>query len=71
MENDGFPREPEQFTVETRSSLEVVLVSGQKIQFDHTARQSVQRPNKFRAERTGIWSTGLLLRRQVSYTPQP
>ena len=42
-----------QFSVETRSSLEVVLVSGQKIQFDHTARQSVQRPNKLRAERTG------------------
>ena len=42
-----------QFTVDTRSSLEVVLVSGQKIQFDHTARQSVLRPNKLRAERTG------------------
>ncbi len=42
-----------QFSVETRSSLEVVLVSGQKIQFDHTARQSVLRPNKLRAERTG------------------
>ena len=42
-----------QFTVETRSSLEVVLVSGQKIQFDSTARQSIQRPNKLRAERVG------------------
>jgi hypothetical protein len=42
-----------QFSVETRSSLEVVLVSGQKIQFDHTARQSIQRPNKLRAERVG------------------
>ena len=42
-----------QFTVETRSSLEVVLVSGQKIQFDNTARQSIQRPNKLRAERVG------------------
>lgn len=41
------------FSVETRSSLEVVLVSGQKIQFDHTARHSIQRPNKLRAERTG------------------
>lgn len=38
---------------ETRSSLEVVLTSGQKIQFDHVARQSVQRPNKLRADRVG------------------
>src|SRR5262245_16226089 len=42
-----------QFRVETRSTLEVVLKSGQKIQFEHTANQSVQRPNKLRAERTG------------------
>ena len=42
-----------QFSVEARNSLEVVLTSGQKIQFNHTARQSVQRPNKLRAERTG------------------
>jgi len=42
-----------QFSVETRNSLEVVLASGQKIEFNHTARQSVQRPNKLRAERTG------------------
>ena len=42
-----------QFSVETRSSLEVVLVSGQKIQFEHQARQSVQRPNKLRADRFG------------------
>jgi len=41
------------FSVDTRNSLEVVLVSGQKIQFQHTARQSVQRPNKLRVERTG------------------
>jgi hypothetical protein len=41
------------FDVETRSSLEVVLTSGQKIQFDHLARQSVQRPNKLRADRVG------------------
>lgn len=41
------------FSVETRSSLEVVLVSGQKIQFEHQARQSVQRPNKLRADRFG------------------
>ncbi len=42
-----------QFSVEARNSLEVVLTSGQKIQFNHTARQSVQRPNRLRAERTG------------------
>jgi hypothetical protein len=42
-----------QFTVEARSSLEVVLASGQKIEFNQTARESVQRPNKLRAERTG------------------
>src|SRR5262245_2615513 len=42
-----------QFRVETRSTLEVVLKSGQKIQFEHTANQSIQRPNKLRVERTG------------------
>jgi hypothetical protein len=34
-----------QFSVDTRNSLDVVLYSGQKIQFNHTARQSIQRPN--------------------------
>lgn len=48
-----FLAQQKQLSVETRSSLEVVLVSGQKIQFDHTARQSIQRPNKLRAERGG------------------
>ena len=42
-----------QFSVDTRNTLEVVLKSGQKIEFNHTGRQSVQRPNKLRAERTG------------------
>jgi len=42
-----------QFSVETRSTLEVVRVSGQRIQFDHMARQSIQRPNRMRAERVG------------------
>jgi len=41
------------FNVETRSSLEVVLNSGQKIQFDHVATLSVERPNKLRADRRG------------------
>lgn len=41
------------FSVDTRNSLEVVLRSGQKIEFNHTARQSIQRPDKLRVERTG------------------
>jgi hypothetical protein len=43
----------QRFSVDTRNTLEVVLTSGQKIEFNHTARSSVQRPNKLRAERTG------------------
>jgi hypothetical protein len=43
----------QRFSLDTGSSIEVVLDSGQKIQFDHTARVSVERPNKLRAERTG------------------
>jgi hypothetical protein len=42
-----------QFSAETRNTLEVVLKSGQKIEFNHVARLSAQRPNKLRAERTG------------------
>ncbi len=42
-----------QFSVDTRNTLEVVLQSGQKVEFNHTARQSVRRPDKLRAERTG------------------
>jgi hypothetical protein len=49
----SFLASQKQFSVDTRSTLEVVLPSGQKIQFDHAARQSVQRPNKLRAERRG------------------
>jgi hypothetical protein len=48
-----FLADQKQFSVEVRNSLEVVLVSGQKLEFNHTARQWVQRPNKLRAERTG------------------
>ena len=43
----------QQFSTDTRNTLEVVLKSGQKIEFNSTGRQSVQRPNKLRAERTG------------------
>lgn len=42
-----------QFSAETRNTLEIVLKSGQKIEFNHQARMSAQRPNKLRAERTG------------------
>ncbi|WP_428442364.1 DUF2092 domain-containing protein [Photobacterium sagamiensis] len=38
------------FSVDTRSTIEVVLYSGQKIQFDQAASLSVQRPDKLRAE---------------------
>jgi hypothetical protein len=48
-----FVASQQQFSLDTRNSLEVVLHSGQKIEFNHVARQSVQRPNKLRAERTG------------------
>ena len=44
----------QRFSLETRNTLEVVLTSGQKIQFDHTRRGCrSQRPNKLRADRTG------------------
>ena len=43
----------QRFSVETRNTLEVVLTSGQKIQFDHAARMWLHRPNKLRADRTG------------------
>lgn len=48
-----FVASQQRFSVETRNTLEVVLTSGQKIQFGHAARMSLQRPNKLRAERTG------------------
>jgi len=41
------------FSVDTRSSIEVVLETGQKIQFDHAVSLTVQRPDKLRAERIG------------------
>ena len=43
----------QKFSLDTESSIEVVLDSGQKIQFDHTVKVLVERPNKFRAQRTG------------------
>jgi len=43
----------ERFSLDTESSIDVVLATGQKIQFDHTVGVSVERPDKLRAERTG------------------
>jgi len=42
-----------QFSVHTENSLEAVLISGEKIQFDSPANLSVSRPNKLRADRRG------------------
>jgi hypothetical protein len=42
-----------QFSVDTQSTIEVVLDSGQKLQFDNGATASVQRPNKLVARRKG------------------
>lgn len=41
------------FSVDTTSTIEVVLTSGQKIQFDNAAAASVQRPDKLVARRRG------------------
>jgi hypothetical protein len=48
-----FVASQQRFSTGTRNTLEVVLKSGQKIEFNSTGRQSVQRPDKLRAERTG------------------
>ena len=41
------------FSVNTHSTIEVVLDSGQKIQFDNSAAVAVQRPDKLKALRLG------------------
>jgi hypothetical protein len=41
------------FSLDARSTTEVVLKSGQRIQFDSGVALSVQRPNKLRADRKG------------------
>src|SRR5262245_46108594 len=43
----------QQFSLSTESTLEVVLTSGQKLQFASPATASVWRPNKLRAHRKG------------------
>jgi hypothetical protein len=40
-----------QFSVDTHNAIEVVLTSGQKIEFDHGVSLTVQRPNKLRSDR--------------------
>ena len=42
-----------QFSVKTENTLEVVLRSGQKIQYDNPAELSLLRPNKLHAKRVG------------------
>jgi hypothetical protein len=41
------------FTVDTRSTIEIVLTSGQKLQFGNTVSMAAQRPNKLWAKRYG------------------
>ena len=41
------------FRVDTVSSLEIVTVDGQKLQFSHHVITTVQRPNRMRTERVG------------------
>ena len=43
----------QQFTAKAESTLEVVLTSGQKLQFGSPATASVWRPNRLRADRKG------------------
>ena len=49
-----------QFNFVSDTSIEAVLDTGQKLQFDHRVSVSVQRPNKMRAERTGELITQVL-----------
>lgn len=43
----------ERFSAETDNALDVVLASGQKLQFENPAKVTVRRPDRFRAERVG------------------
>jgi len=53
MDATTFLAAQERFTVDTESTLEGVLTSGQKIEFDFAVTLAVERPNKLRAERVG------------------
>ena len=44
----AFLASQKRFSVDTRNTIEVVLTSGQKLQFGTAASASVQRPNKLR-----------------------
>jgi len=48
-----FVSSQQRFSLETVNTVEVVLDSGQKIQFTGGARTTVQRPNKLHSERVG------------------
>ncbi|MFC1503622.1 DUF2092 domain-containing protein [Pseudomonadota bacterium] len=52
-ESTTFLSRQKQFSVVSRSTIEAVLYSGKKLQFDQAASLSVQRPDKLRAERHG------------------
>ena len=43
----------QKFSVSTENTIEAVLTSGQKLQFDNPATAIVSRPNKMRAHRKG------------------
>jgi hypothetical protein len=43
----------QRLSADTRSTIEIVLTSGQKLQFDNTVTMSLQRPNKLHARRVG------------------
>ena len=43
----------EQFSAQSDNSLEIVLISGEKIQYNNPVEFSVKRPNKMHAERKG------------------
>lgn len=45
--------EQKSFTLKASNTVEVVLVSGQKLQFDSTSDVTVERPNKIQAARIG------------------
>jgi hypothetical protein len=51
----------QRFSLDTENTLEDVLVSGQKIQYDFTTSVVIRRPNKLRAERTGDLVNQLLV----------
>jgi hypothetical protein len=46
----------QQFSVDTQNTVEDVLESGQKVQFDISASAVLKRPNKLHVQRTGIVS---------------